>query len=105
MAKLKSNNFKQTHGFSRVGSVLKSKETKEGLQKRQVRINSFTPAMNKQVAATLERNNNVPAAVKKGAVLNTAKDTDSAPGTYKGDQRYTAKRRIRLARFRPGNDD
>jgi hypothetical protein len=99
MAKLKSNNFKDTHGYSRVGSVLKGKEEKENLKKRQVRINSFTPAMNKQVAATLERNNDVPAAVKKGAILNTA---GSEPG-YQGDQRYKAKRRVRMARFRGGD--
>jgi hypothetical protein len=99
MAKLKSNNFKDTHGYSRVGSVLKGKEEKENLKKRQVRINSFTPAMNKQVAATLERNNNVSAAVKNGAVLNTG---GNEPG-YQGDQRYRAKRRIKMPKFRGGD--
>jgi hypothetical protein len=104
MAKLKSNNsFRKEHGYTRLGSLTKSKETKDQLQKKQARINRFTPAQNKQVADTIERNVNVKEAVKKGAVLNT-KGTE--PG-YQGDQRYKplTKKKIKISpKFRKSNE-
>jgi hypothetical protein len=92
MAKLKSNNsFRKEHGYTRLGSLTKSKATKEQLEKKQARINRFSPAQNKQVAD------------KKGAVLNT-KGTE--PG-YQGDQRYKplTKKKIKISpKFRKSNE-
>jgi hypothetical protein len=64
MAKVKSNNFKDTHGYSRVGGMFKSAETKSDLTKRKVRLNAYSPDQNKDVQETLKRANDVPGALK-----------------------------------------
>ena len=80
----KKKSYKSQKGYSRVGGILKSEATKKDLEKRQERLNSFTPSQNKQVAQTVERNVDVESAVKKGAKLNSG---GNEPG-YEGDQRY-----------------
>jgi hypothetical protein len=38
------SSFKDTHGYSKVGGVLKSKDTKMALEKKQLRMNAFRSA-------------------------------------------------------------
>lgn len=85
--------YREEKGYSRVGGAFKSKELKTDLESKAKRANAFTADQNKQVADTMQRNNDVPGALKKGATLNDA-------GMYKGDQRYKKTKGKRTARFR-----
>jgi hypothetical protein len=92
--------YREEKGYSRVGGAFKSKELKTDLEAKAKRANAFSADQNKQVADTMQRNNDVPGALKKGAILNSG---GGEPG-YQGDQRYKKTKRTRLARFRGGDD-
>jgi hypothetical protein len=76
-----------------------------GKESRKKRLKQYTPQQNQQIMDTIERNNNVELAVKKGAILNKD-EGDKSGGTepgYIGDQRYKPlgkKKGINLPKFR-----
>jgi hypothetical protein len=76
-----------------------------GEESRKKRLRKYTPEQNKQIMDTIERNNNVELAVKKGAILNKDEGDRSGGGDpgYLGDQRYKPqgkKKGINLPKFR-----
>ncbi len=57
MAKITTNNsgpYKDQKGYSKVGGLLKSADTKADLESKQSRANQFSPAQNKQVQDQLD---------------------------------------------------
>lgn len=92
MAKISANNsgpFKDKKGYSRIGGVLKSDVEKQSLEKKQTRLNAYSPAQNAQATAVVTKNKVVP----KKEELNDY-------GAFKGGQKFKAAGRKNTPRFR-----
>lgn len=90
----KKKSHKQTKGYSRVGGLLKSKSTKEDLEKTQARMNKFSKSDTKRVAETMKINTKTTQALKEGLELNEY-------GAPKGGQKH---RKFKLNRSGKAKD-
>jgi hypothetical protein len=94
MAKIITNNpgksYKETKGYSRVGGLLKSDAEKATLEKKQARLNAYSPEQTKQATSVEVKNKTVP----KQEELNDY-------GAFKGGQEFKpAKPKFRTPRYR-----